>query len=93
MESSSLCAYPQGLKSIVNEKFGDGIMSAIDFYLTVDKVSARNVETIYEYHGEFLKVQLPREANTQTSRAAGSPPSKRVTEVLTRVFRTLAVGS
>lgn len=29
----------QGLKSIVNEKFGDGIMSAIDFYLTVDKVS------------------------------------------------------
>lgn len=30
----------QGLKMIINEKFGDGIMSAIDFYLTVDKVSA-----------------------------------------------------
>ncbi len=25
------------LKALINEKFGDGIMSAIDFYMTVDK--------------------------------------------------------
>lgn len=37
----------QGLKSVVNEKFGDGIMSAIDFYVTVDKVSATNDATCY----------------------------------------------
>lgn len=63
MESSSFCACPQGLKSIVNEKFGDGIMSAIDFYLTVDKVSAGNVGPVYElYDGESLNTQLLRES-------------------------------
>lgn len=38
----------QGLKSIVNEKFGDGIMSAIDFYLTVDKVCCRSLSDYAE---------------------------------------------
>ena len=31
----------QGLKSIINEKFGDGIMSAIDVFVTVEKVRER----------------------------------------------------
>lgn len=35
-----VCWTVQGLKNIINEKFGDGIMSAIDFYVTVDKVGS-----------------------------------------------------
>jgi len=31
--------YGEGIKAIMNEKFGDGIMSAIDFRLTIDKVT------------------------------------------------------
>ena len=27
------------LKALINEKFGDGIMSAIDFYMSVDKMT------------------------------------------------------
>ncbi|KAJ4829449.1 hypothetical protein Tsubulata_045314 [Turnera subulata] len=35
-----LMHYGESIKEIINEEFGDGIMSAIDFYCTVDKVKA-----------------------------------------------------
>jgi cyanate lyase len=35
---STVLHYGQGIKGIINEKFGDGIMSAIDVYVAVDKV-------------------------------------------------------
>ena len=30
--------FGESIKMVINEKFGDGIMSAIDFYVSVDKV-------------------------------------------------------
>jgi hypothetical protein len=38
---SLLCA---GIKEVINEKFGDGIMSAIDLYVKVDKVKGGHGE-------------------------------------------------
>eukprot|EP00897_Mesotaenium_endlicherianum_P010160 jgi/Mesen1/9172/ME000591S08494 len=36
--------YAEALKHLVNEEFGDGIMSAIDFFCTVDKVKGKQNE-------------------------------------------------
>eukprot|EP00903_Cladosiphon_okamuranus_P016232 g14975.t1 len=46
----------EGLKSIVNEKFGDGIKSAIDFYFTVDKIKGSQGEdrVVITFNGKFL---------------------------------------
>lgn len=48
--------YGEGLKSVVNEKFGDGIMSAIDFYVTVDKIKGSQEEdrVVITFNGKFL---------------------------------------
>ena len=46
----------EALKLLTNEKFGDGIMSAIDFYVSVDKVIGPNGEDRVEikFNGKFL---------------------------------------
>ncbi|GJD12248.1 Cyanate hydratase [Galdieria sulphuraria] len=36
--------YGEALKALVNEKCGDGIMSAIDMYVTVDKIKGKHGE-------------------------------------------------
>ncbi|MFQ5451596.1 MAG: cyanase [Nitrospinaceae bacterium] len=48
--------YGESLKEIINEKFGDGIMSAIDFKLTVDKVKGDQGEdrVVITMNGKFL---------------------------------------
>jgi len=48
--------YGESLKAVVNEKFGDGIMSAIDFYVTVDKVKGVHGEdrVVLTFNGKFL---------------------------------------
>ncbi len=48
--------YGESLKEINNEKFGDGIMSAIDFKLTVDKVKGSQKEdrVVITMNGKFL---------------------------------------
>lgn len=48
--------YGESLKEIINEKFGDGIMSAIDFKLTVDKVKGSQGEdrVVITMNGKFL---------------------------------------
>ncbi|MCH8313244.1 MAG: cyanase [Nitrospinae bacterium] len=48
--------YGESLKEIINEKFGDGIMSAIDFKLTVDKVKGNQKEdrVVITMNGKFL---------------------------------------
>lgn len=48
--------YGEGLKMVVNEKFGDGIMSAIDFYVKVDKVkgNAQEDRIVITFNGKFL---------------------------------------
>ena len=48
--------YGEGIKAIMNEKFGDGIMSAIDFRLTIDKVTGYKGEDrmVVTMNGKFL---------------------------------------
>ena len=48
--------YGDGLKAIVNEEFGDGIMSAIDFFMRVEKVKGSQGEdrVVITFNGKFL---------------------------------------
>lgn len=48
--------YGQALKLLINEKFGDGIMSAIDFYMTVGGTVGKNGErrVVITFNGKFL---------------------------------------
>ena len=48
--------YGEAILEIMNEKFGDGIMSAIDFKLTVDKVKGEKGEdrVVITHNGKFL---------------------------------------
>ncbi|KMP11148.1 hypothetical protein UR09_04165 [Candidatus Nitromaritima sp. SCGC AAA799-A02] len=48
--------YGQGIKAIMNEQFGDGIMSAIDFKLTIDKIKGSKGEDrmVVTMNGKFL---------------------------------------
>ena len=48
--------YGQALRALLDEKFGDGIMSAIDFRLSVDKVKGDKGEdrVVITMNGKFL---------------------------------------
>lgn len=48
--------YGMAIKNLVNEKFGDGIMSAIDFYLTVGEAIGAKGEkrVVITLNGKFL---------------------------------------
>lgn len=48
--------YGDAIKEVMNEKFGDGIMSAIDFTITVDKVKGAKGEDrmVVTMNGKFL---------------------------------------
>lgn len=47
--------YGLSLKDVIQEKFGDGIMSAIDFILTVDKQSVpKGDRVVVTMNGKFL---------------------------------------
>ena len=47
--------YGTTLKALIHEKFGEGIMSAIDFELTVDKVEDPKGDRVkVTYNGKFL---------------------------------------
>mmetsp|Transcript_1767 Transcript_1767/g.5217 ORF Transcript_1767/g.5217 Transcript_1767/m.5217 type:complete len:191 (-) Transcript_1767:140-712(-) len=48
--------YGNALKLLINEKFGDGIMSAIDFYMTVGKTVGKQGENrvVVTFNGKFL---------------------------------------
>ncbi len=50
------CHYGDSILEVMNEKFGDGIMSAIDFKLTVDKIkgSAGEDRVVITWNGKFL---------------------------------------
>ncbi len=43
--------YGTTLKAVINEKFGDGIMSAIDFTMDIDKVENPNGRSDQNYDG------------------------------------------
>lgn len=46
----------EAIKSLINEEFGDGIMSAIDFYCTVDRMEGTQGErrVVITFNGKFL---------------------------------------
>lgn len=48
--------YGESILSVINEKFGDGIMSAIDFKLTVEKIKGDKGEdrVVMTWNGKFL---------------------------------------
>lgn len=48
--------YGEAIKHIINEEAGDGIMSAIDFFLTVGTVKGKLGETrvVITFNGKFL---------------------------------------
>ena len=48
--------YGDSIKEVMNEKFGDGIMSAIDFKITVDKIKGDKGEDrmVVTMNGKFL---------------------------------------
>lgn len=62
--------YGSALKAIINEEFGDGIMSAIDFYMTVDKVIGVNGEdrVVITFNGKFLP-HVERRIENDTTRS------------------------
>jgi cyanate lyase len=50
-----LCVYGTSLKEIIQEKCGDGIMSAIDFTMSVEKVSdPKGDRVLVQLNGKFL---------------------------------------
>jgi cyanate lyase len=50
-----LCVYGTSLKEVIQEKCGDGIMSAIDFTLSVEKVSdPKGDRVVVQMNGKFL---------------------------------------
>jgi cyanate lyase len=59
--------YGDGLKLLANEKCGDGIISAIDFYVTMDQVKGTNGEDrlVVSLNGKFLPhIEQRSENNT-----------------------------
>jgi cyanate lyase len=63
--------YGDSLKAIINEEFGDGIMSAIDFYMTVKKVAGMSGEdrVVITFNGKFLP-HVEQRVENDTSRGA-----------------------
>lgn len=50
-----LCVYGTSLKEVIQEKCGDGIMSAIDFTLSVEKVAdPKGDRVVVHMNGKFL---------------------------------------
>ncbi|WP_145672882.1 cyanase [Chitinophaga polysaccharea] len=50
-----LIVYGSTLKAVINEKFGDGIMSAIDFTMDIDRVEHQNGDRVkITMEGKFL---------------------------------------
>lgn len=58
-------------KALINEKFGDGIMSAIDFYYTVDEVQGKAGErrVVLTMNGKFLPHVEQTAADNTASRS------------------------
>jgi cyanate lyase len=62
--------YGQGIKYLVNEKLGDGIISAIDLYTSVDVIKgvADENRVVVTINGKFLPFIEQTEANNTATR-------------------------
>lgn len=59
--------YGEGIKAIINEKKGDGIMSAIDIFMDVDIIKGKGGEdrVVITMNGKFLPhIEQKAEMNT-----------------------------
>mmetsp|Transcript_30682 Transcript_30682/g.105443 ORF Transcript_30682/g.105443 Transcript_30682/m.105443 type:complete len:162 (+) Transcript_30682:59-544(+) len=66
----ALTHYGMAIKLLINEKFGDGIMSAIDFYMTVGSTTGKMGEkrVVITFNGKFLPfIEQLVEKNTAAS--------------------------
>ncbi|VAH86984.1 unnamed protein product [Triticum turgidum subsp. durum] len=54
--NEAIMHFGESIKAIINEDFGDGIMSAIDFYCTVDKVKGADGKdrVVLTFDGKYL---------------------------------------
>ena len=62
--------YGEAIKTIINEQCGDGIMSAIDFYVDVGTATGKNGEkrVVITFNGKFLEhIEQRTENNTACS--------------------------
>lgn len=51
----AMCVYGDSMKAIIHEKFGDGIMSAIDFSMDIDKQEdPQGDRVVITMNGKFL---------------------------------------
>ncbi|XP_051186067.1 cyanate hydratase isoform X1 [Lolium perenne] len=71
--------FGESIKEIINEDFGDGIMSAIDFYCSVDKVQAADGKTrvVVTFDGKYLPYT---EQTTHVFRLTNISPSNQKSE-------------
>jgi len=62
--------YGEAIKSIINEQCGDGIMSAIDFYLDVGTTTGKHGEkrVVITFNGKFLP-HIEQKAQDNTARS------------------------
>lgn len=63
--------YGESIKLLVNEKLGDGIMSAIDFYVTVDGVKgvAGEDRVVVTMNGKYLPHIEQLDANNTANKS------------------------
>ncbi|CAH9109326.1 unnamed protein product [Cuscuta europaea] len=57
--------FGESIKEIINEEFGDGIMSAIDFYCSVDKLKGvdGNDRVVVTFDGKYLPYSEQKSEN------------------------------
>ncbi|KAH8069838.1 cyanate hydratase [Aureococcus anophagefferens] len=62
--------YGNAIKLLINEKFGDGIMSAIDFYFTVGSTVGKQGErrVVLTFNGKFLRTSSRTPRTTRRRR-------------------------
>lgn len=69
--------FGESIKEIINEEFGDGIMSAIDFYCSVDKVEGADGKdrVVVTFDGKYLPY-TEQKSEQMMSRQKLEKPSK-----------------
>jgi len=60
-----------GIKTLINEQFGDGIMSAIDFFSSVEKIKGTQGEdrVLITFNGKFLPYKVQNTKDNTAPRA------------------------
>ncbi|KAK9282624.1 hypothetical protein L1049_010843 [Liquidambar formosana] len=70
--NEAIMHFGESIKDIINEEFGDGIMSAIDFYCSVDKLKGVDGKdrVVITFDGKYLP-HTEQKSEHMVSRASG----------------------